>query len=208
MRKRKLHTAEEEFRGAWYSLLFSLIWYAGLLRMIFQNSFSSEYLFFLLAGLIPLHQGVRVIQRGLRYRRYARRVKSFAQPRQGTIVGLTRKPEIRNSGRHTRCINLLYLDVEIYDPQTGRSTRITSEPYRIPICRYLAGPKVDVYVDESGWKYVLDGFELKKRKNDPGYFDGKLGPILENDSNDSAFVRVIIFGMMVMMFLRILGVLH
>lgn len=208
MRKRKIHTANEEFGGVGYTLLFSLIWYTLLLRIILQNGFSSSYLIFLIAGLMPLYQGSQVIRRAIYYRRFARRVKSYAQPRQGTIVGLTRKPEIRNSGRRTRCINLYYLDVEIYDPQTGRFTRITSEPYRIQICRYLAGPKVDVYVDESGWKYVLDGFELKERKNDPGFFDGKLGPILENDSNDSAYVRVIVFGVMVMMFLRILGVLH
>ena len=66
-----------------------------------------------------------------------------------------------------RIISWYYLEVQVMDPNTGLVRSIISDPYHFPPQRYLASPMVDVYIDESGWHPVIDGFQLKQRRSDP-----------------------------------------
>lgn len=207
MKKRKIHTADEEFRGVAYIVLFTLIWYAGLGRSIWESGMNSSMLLFLAAGLLAPVQAVRILRKGIYYRRFAREVKSYARPRQGRIVNIVREMQTEYTTKRRRQFYYYYLIVEVTDPETGLPSRIRSEAYRIPIYKYLATPYVDVYVDSSGWKYVLDGFDLKTSKREPDIPLEESNVYLRDFSEQSMFSRILVIVILVFMLMNILDIL-
>lgn len=206
MGKRKLYTADEEFRGAAYLVLFTLIWYGSLFRTIWQSGLQSSVLLFLAAGLLAPVQAVRIVRRGLYHRRFSKQVKACSRPRKGRIVNIVREmqTEYSNSRRHQ--YYFYYLIVEVTDPETGLPSRIRSEAYRIPVYKYLAQPYVDVYVDSSGWKYVLDGFTLKKSRREPDIPLEESNVYLKDFTEQSMFSKVLVFVIFILFLLNILGI--
>lgn len=67
-----------------------------------------------------------------------------------------------DSKNRRRRIAYYFLIVDMVDSATGTVQTIKSEPYRIPLYKYLASPYVQIYTDKTGWKHVIDGLQLKK----------------------------------------------
>lgn len=208
MRKRKLYTANEEFRGVTYSVLFTCIWFAGIIRFILHSGWDGTMLLFLLAGFALMIQTGRMIQKAMYYRRFAREVKANSRPMRGRIVNIMKQMQREYDGqRITRC-NYYYIIVEITNPENGTSMRIRSEPYRIPVYKYLAEPYVDVYVDSTGWKYILDGFVLKKSKKEPDIPLEQSNVYLRDFVETPVILKVILLIIVFLFLLNILGVLR
>ena len=67
-------------------------------------------------------------------------------------------------GADVRRQTFYFMIIEVVDPQTGAVQTIKSDPYRIPLQKYIGSPYVQVYTDRTGWKHVVDGFQLKERE--------------------------------------------
>ncbi len=187
MRQKKIRPASHELGGVAYSLVFSLVWYASLLRIILAGGFQFILILFLLVGLLPLEMAVRQMHRAFRARRAHQRALEEITPLPGTIVSIQRAavPVSRSRGRvsYTWQYSLL---VEFWEPGAAAPRQITSEPYRMPVPNYLASTEVNVYPLPDGWHFVLDGFRLKQNPRDPGPF-----PQVEHGSYLAPLIRVL-----------------
>lgn len=207
MRKRKLYTANEEFRGVAYSILFACIWFAGIIRIIIQSGWNPAVILFLLAGVALVVQTGRGIQKTMYYRHFSREVKAYARPIPGRIVNIMKQMQREYNGRHVIRYNYYYIIVEMTDAETGIPTRIRSEAYRVPVYKYLAEPYVDVYVDSTGWKYILDGFVFKKSRKEPDIPLEQSNVYLRDFEEQPAILKIIMLIIAVFFLLMILGVL-
>lgn len=147
--KRKIYTADEEMGyEVIYMILFTVLWYSGMVKIIFDKGLSMSVVPFLLAGILPLAQAVNMVRKASCYRNFHKKCMQESCPRQGRIVNIRRKEstEERTGQRGTRRYRriLYYLVVEMINPENGIAMRITSEAYRIPcrnilrlpVCRY------------------------------------------------------------------------
>ena len=65
MFRKRIRPAQEEMRGTAFTIIFVLVWYAGLMRGIAGGGFQSAYLLFLVAGLLPVFTAVQGVRRAL-----------------------------------------------------------------------------------------------------------------------------------------------
>ncbi len=169
MLKRRIHTKKESFGNIGFMLLFVVLWYSALFRSFrgIDGNMPVTVVLFAVAGLLPLLTAVRSIKNALYYRRLHRQCMAGI-PRRGRIVGCSRQMcQSRGSRGRIHTYYEYFLDIEVYDPQTLAVSRIQSEAYAWPVYRVLASPEVEVYTDESGWHYVIDGFQYKKSGREP-----------------------------------------
>ena len=208
--KKKIWTAEEEMRGVPYLIIFSVVWYVLLINMIISGGFHSSLLIFFLAGVMPVYQTVRVIRTAVSARRFHRQCMQENRPQQGRIVNITREYQYggSNSGSTRGRIIYYYLTVEITDPVTGMVQTVKSAPYRVPLHRYLSSPVVQVYTDRSGWKHVIDGFQLKSSRNEPGILEGNPNISGKDFEEAPLLIRLIPVLILLIILLRILGILR
>jgi hypothetical protein len=202
---RKIYTKQESFQGASLEFLFAAIWYALLLPNFFHGAqISFAYLIPLLAGLLPLAAAVQKIRSGLYYRRIHQRCRQTS-PQRGTIIDCQRQSYQEQGTRgRVRTSYEYILIVEICDPATLQPVRIQSEPYAWPVYRVLASPDVDVYTDESGWHYFIDGFCYKKNRHEPDIFPGH--PLSQAPAgNGSRFSQILTILILVLILLQALS---
>ena len=62
------------------------------------------------------------------------------------------------------------LIIEVYDDMSYAPIQIRSDVYSWTVYEVLASPEVDVYPDDSGWHYTIDGFQYKEHRSDAGIF--------------------------------------
>ncbi len=203
MSKKKIRPASQQMGGVVYSILFSLVWYATLLRVILAGGFQFFLILFLLAGLLPLEMAVRQMHRALRARQTHRRALEEIPPLPGTIVSIQRAavPVSRSRGRVSYTWQYT-LQVEFWEPGASAPRQITSEPYRMPVQNYLASTEVNVYPLPDGWHFVLDGFQLKQHPRDPSPF-----PQVEHSSYLAPLVRVLMVVFLLYFLLQIIQAL-
>lgn len=208
MLHRKIRTKKESLGGIPFLIVFVILWYSSLLRPILSNGLSAlgSWAILLLAGLLPLGMTVQNIRRVLYYRKLHRQCMN-QRPRRGRILSCVRGSyRERNSKGGSHIVYEYFLKIEVYDPDTMLTTEIQSEAYSWPVYRALASPEVDVYTDETGWHYVIDGFQYKTSKNDPDIF--RESPFeREPGQNFQIFFRIIFFILVVVMILRSLHII-
>lgn len=170
--RRKIKPAEEEFGNIIYTILFSVVWYSVVLASIVSGGFSPFMMIFLVGGLILPYTAVSNMRRALFYRRQRAEAIALGHMTPGRITGIARQDVPYTTGEHhtLRYRRYYFLKVEICDPVTGVSNTIQSQGYRKPIHRYLASDRVNVYTDQSGWKYYIEDFQWKEHRNDPDIF--------------------------------------
>ena len=167
---RKIRTKRESFPGAIYGLLFSLLWYGVIIKSILEGALAGSHVLFLAAGLLPLYVSFRQIRSALYYRRLHRQYRN-GTPRRGRIVDCVKRYcQTRGSRGRIRMEEEYILTIEAERESGIGFETIQSDPYSWPVYRVLSSPEVEVYTDENGWHHVIDGFQYKKRKTDPGIF--------------------------------------
>lgn len=174
MRKKRFRPIQEELKGPLLSGVFCVIWYVPLLGQVYGGGFSVNLMVFLLAGIFPLYGAVTGAGRALFYRRQRKQAVNRGNKRPGKIVNIIRTLERRTGSTRSRSGSCYcyYLEVEITDPVTGVPNIIRSDAYREPIDRYLGSPYVQVYEDDTGWRYFLEDFQMKEHAWDPDIFPG------------------------------------
>ena len=166
--KRKLYTANEEIGFKVVPIvIFVGVWYGFLIRSFIADGFIVGLIPHYIAGLVVAFFTGRNVRRALIQRLRHREIMKTVQPLQGRILDIKLKQTRRDSGKRVRIISWYYLEVQVTDPNTGFVRNVISDPYHFPPQRYLASPIVDVYIDESGWHPVIDGFQLKQRRSEP-----------------------------------------
>lgn len=164
--KRKIRTAEESMEGAVMTLAFAAVWYGSLIRVAMTAKQNTIFIFFIV-GILPVYTGITIIRRALYYRKLHREYKKNP-PSRGKIAGVVKELKAdENSNRRTRR-SYYYLLIDVGYQEGFNPVRIKSDAYSFPVHEYLASPYVEVYDDKSGWHHAIDGFQLKRRKKDPG----------------------------------------
>lgn len=197
---RRIRTKRESMPGVPYTILFSLIWYSGLLRSVMNGQAIGELLLFFIAGLLPLTFTFQQIKRAMYFRKLHKQAMQRT-PRKGKIVNC-QKSYYQERGRRGRIYTKAeyILIIEIQNEGEYSPVQIQSEPYEWPIYRVLSSPNVDVYTDDTGWHHVIDGFEYKKRRSDPGIFSEN--PWNMDPTEDrGTLLRVIVYIVMILMLL-------
>lgn len=205
--RKKIRTADEEMGNIGFLIFFTVLWYSGILSGIFRDGFDTTLLLFLAVGLMVPIQAVRMIQKAVYFRNFHRQCMNEGHPQQGRIVNITREyyDDYENNRRNRR--TYYFLIVEIVDPETGIYNTIKSEPYRIPIYKYLASPYVQVYTDRTGWKHVIDGFQLKSSRSEPDIPLENSNVYLKDFNKNPAILHWIFVIIFVIMMLKSFGVL-
>lgn len=178
MKKKTLRTAQEEITGIVPVILFSILWYTILIRLMVQagaggllSTGGIVYLLFAAAGLLPIYTVIQKIRKAMYYRKLRKRTIAHGRREKGRIVNVIQRTETLPSSRgRTRMRTLYFLSVEITDSASGAVYQIESDAYSKPPDRWLASPEVTVYTDASGWKRFLEDFRFKHHKDDPGIF--------------------------------------
>ncbi len=166
--KRKLYTANEEIGFKVIPIvIFVGVWYGFLIQSFRADGFIAGLIPHYIAGLAVAFYTGKNVRRALIQRLRHREIMKTVQPLQGRILDIKLEQTRRGSGKRMRIISWYYLEVQVMDSNTGLVRSIISDPYHFPPQRYLASPMVDVYIDESGWHPVIDGFQLKQRRSDP-----------------------------------------
>ncbi len=202
--RRKIWTKQESFTGVGMELLFVLIWYGAIGRSLASSPGQLGLLaIFLVAGLLPLVNACSRIRRACYYRRLHRQYMQ-RPPKRGRIVSCERRDSlVRGSKGRYHTQHEYILVVELLNDGAFEPVQVRSEPYTWPVYRVLGSPEVDVYTDETGWHYILDGFRYKEHRSDPG--------ILRESSYDRVpgegggyLLRIIAAAVMIFMLLQIL----
>ena len=177
----------EEIGGVFYILAFSLVWYTTLTKMLIRTGFQIFYLLFLAAGLLPLEAALRQVRRALRARKTRQKALEEIAPIPGTIQSIQRTAVPVQGSRGRVSLAWRYvLQVEFWEPGAQAPRQITSEAYRLPIQNDLASTRVNVYPLPDGWHFILDGFDWKENRKDPGPF-----PPEEYHTRATPLVRVV-----------------
>lgn len=178
MKKKTIKTAQEEMTGIVPMLLFSVLWYVILIRMIVHagigrllNTGGIVYLLFAAAGLMPIYTAIQKVRKAMYYRKLRKQTVAHGRKAHGRIVNVIQRTETLPSSRgRARMRTLYFLSVEITDSETGAVYQIESDAYSKPPDRWLASPEVTVYTDAGGWKRFIEDFRFKEHKDDPGIF--------------------------------------
>lgn len=196
----RFRPVEEEVRGFGAQMLFIILWYSTIAGEILRGKFNTNYLIFLVAGLLPVFSLIRFSQSAYSYRQQRREAIRLGNASPGRIINVIRKTESQGDGRNNRTyMHYYYLTVEIMNPETGIAMEFESSAYRIPVHRYLASPYVRVYTDETGWKHYIEGFQFKKNKHEPDIL-GDNGELDDGSFMGTKIIQTIIFVMIVLSF--------
>ena len=170
--RRKIRTKQESMDGAGTLILFCLVWYSSLLQNILASGgLAPSLLVFLVAGMMPAVISVQKIQKAFYYRKLHRQAMNRS-PEKGRIISYERQMQRKVTAKGRVHEEYEYrLVIEIYDNISYAPRQILSEPYSWPVFEVLGSPEVDVYTDDSGWHYVIDGFQYKKPRSDDGIFE-------------------------------------
>lgn len=206
--RRKIRTANETMDGVIVLLFFTWVWYTILIKNIILGGFQTSLLIFLIAGVLIPAQAVKKIQKALYYRKLHEQCVREQCPSQGRIVNIVREySDEYDSRNRRRRMTYYYLIIEVTDPDTGTVQTIKSEPYRCPLHKYLASPYVQVYTDQTGWKHVVDGFQLKANRNEPDIPLENSNVYLKDFNQSSVLFQVIFIVVLVLMVFQILGII-
>lgn len=202
--KRTVRPAEEEMGRSVPVFLFSFLWMLILSVNLIAGGASITLLLFMAVGLLPLFTAVNIVRRALFYRRQRAEAIAAGDVKTGKIRGVSRKAVPYYTGRHNNILRYrryYCLQVEITDPVTGAVSTIESQDYSKPVYRWLAGDRVRVYVDRSGWKYFLEDFQWKEKKSDPGIFDDRPFDFEETMSGNGSIIQIIFLVLFVLIVL-------
>lgn len=168
---RKIRTKRESMDGVITLFLFCAAWFSNIIQDILYSGMSrASLLLFTAAGLIPAVITVQKIQKALYYRKLHRQAMN-RRPEKGKIISYERQIQKRTDFRGRVRNEYEYtLIIEIYDNVSYTPRQIRSEAYSWPVYEVLASPEVDVYTDDSGWHYTIDGFQYKNHRSDEGIF--------------------------------------
>lgn len=160
---RRFRPAQEEVTGIWLQIGFIILWYSTILSSILRAGFRTEYLIFIVAGLLPVYMVIQLARSAYFYRQERKEAIRLGNVKPGRITNVVRKTETYESSRRGRQYrHYYYLTVEILNPDTGIANEFESQAYRVPVHRYLSSPYVQVYTDETGWKHYIEGFQFKE----------------------------------------------
>ncbi|MDO4311894.1 MAG: hypothetical protein Q4C52_02285 [Eubacteriales bacterium] len=206
--RRKIRTVNEEMDSVLGLILFACVWYIILIKNILTVGFHAGFLIFLIGGILPLAQAVRKVQKALYYRKFHQQCMQERSPSQGRIVNIVREYYNEYDSRNRRRrIPYYFLIVEVTDFVTGSVQTIKSEPYRIPLYKYLASPYVQVYTDQRGWKHVIDGFQLKHSRTEPDIPLENSNVYLRDFQEHTVLFKAIYVIILVLIVFQILGIL-
>ena len=92
-------------------------------------------------------------------------------PKKGRIISYERQTQRKMNAKGRTYDEYEYtLIIEVYDDMSYAPIQIRSDVYSWPVYEVLASPEVDVYPDDSGWHYTIDGFQYKEHRSDAGIF--------------------------------------
>lgn len=168
---RKIRTKRESMDGAVTMLLFCAVWFSNIIQDILQSGTPrATILLFAVAGIMPGVIAIQKMQKAFYYRKLHRQAMN-RMPEKGRIISYERQIQKRMNSKGRGYDEYEYiLIIEIYDNISYAPKQIRSEAYSWPVYELLASPEVDVYTDDSGWHYTIDGFQYKKHRNDEGIF--------------------------------------
>lgn len=168
---RKIRTKQESTNGAGTLILFCGVWFSNIIQQILHSGTpGASMLVFAAAGLIPAFIAVRNIEKAVYYRRLHR--QAMKRPsKKGRIISYERQTQRKMNAKGRTYDEYEYtLIIEVYDDMSYAPIQIRSDVYSWPVYEVLASPEVDVYPDDSGWHYTVDGFRYKKHRSDAGIF--------------------------------------
>lgn len=203
---KKIRTANEEIGNVVFLILFTIVWYAGLLGNILREGFQPFILIFLAAGLLLPFQAVHMVQKAVYYRRLHAQCVEAGHPQKGKIVNIVREYYVDSNSRNRQYITYYFLIIEVFNSNTGVSQRIKSAPYRIPLHKYLGAPYVKVYTDSTGWHHVIEDFQLKENRSEPGITLENPNIYLKDFNSTHPFQKVIVAVILIGMLLFVFGV--
>ena len=202
-----IYTVEEDLSGVTYLIFFAILWYSFLLRVTITSGFQTRILLFYAAGILVLYQIVRRFQKAFYYRRFHRQCMQESTPLKGRILNIVREYYDEyyedSDGRRRRRQTFYFMIIEVVDPQTGAVQTIKSDPYRIPLQKYIGSPYVQVYTDRTGWKHVVDGFQLKEKRSDPDIPLENSNVYLKDFNEPTIFIKIITGIIFILFFLQI-----
>lgn len=168
---RKIRTKQESMDGAATLILFCGVWYSSIFQDILcSESLGPSMLLFAAAGIMPAVIAVQKIQKAFYYRKLHRQAMNRS-PEKGRIISYERQMQRKVTAKGRVHEEYEYrLVIEVYDNISYAPRQILSEPYSWPVYEVLGSPEVDVYTDDSGWHYVIDGFRYKNHRSDDGIF--------------------------------------
>lgn len=127
-------------------------------------------LVFAVAGLMPAVIAIRNIEKAIYYRKLHRQAMN-RPPKKGRIISYERQMQRKMNAKGRTYDEYEYtLIIEVYDDMSYAPIQIRSDVYSWPVYEVLASPEVDVYPDDSGWHYTIDGFQYKEHRSDAGIF--------------------------------------
>ena len=205
---KSIYTVDEDLYGVSYMICFAVIWYAAIFRFTLASGFQAGLLLFYAAGLLLLYQICRKFQKAFYYRRFHRQCMQESVPQQGRIINIVREYYDDyyddSDGRRRRRQTFYFLIIEMIDAQTGAVQTIKSEPYRLPLYKYIGSPYVKFYTDRTGWKHVIDGFQLKQSRHDPDIPLESSNVYLKDFNEPTIFVKIVTGIIFILFFLQII----
>ena len=170
---RKIRTKQESTNGAETLILFCGVWFSNIIQQILRSgTLGVSMLVFAVAGLMPAVIAIRNIEKAIYYRKLHRQAMN-RPPKKGRIISYERQTQRKMNAKGRTYDEYEYtLIIEVYDDMSYAPIQIRSDVYSWPVYEVLASPEVDVYPDDSGWHYTIDGFQYKKHRSDAGIFQG------------------------------------
>ena len=173
---------------------------------ILREGLQPFIMIYLSAVLLLQFQAVRMVQKAVYYRRLHAQCVEEGHPKKGKIVNIVREYYVDSNSRNRQYITYYFLIIEVFDSNTGVSQRIKSEPYRIPLHKYLGAPYVKVYTDSTGWHHVIEDFQLKENRSEPGITLENPNIYLKDFNSPHPFQKVISAVILIWILLFVLGI--
>lgn len=202
---KKIWTVNEEIGSVVYLILFTILWYAGLLGYILRVGYRSFILIFLAVGLMFPYRAVCMAKKAVYYRKLHAQCVQNGHPQNGKIVNIVCEyygALYEQERRNFYC----FLIIKVFDSNIGISHRIKSEPYRIPLHKYLGSPYVKVYTDSTGRHHIIEEFRLKEDRSEPGITLENSNAHLKYFENLLMLAKVIAAVFLIGMLLFVVGV--
>lgn len=205
---KKIWTVNEEIGNIVFLIFVSIIWYVLILASIKQNGFQPLVVLFIIVGLLFPFQTVRMLQKMVYFRKRHAKCVQEGHPQKGKIVNIVREHIVEPNSKSKNTLTWYFLIIEMFDSNTGMSQRIMSDPYRIPLHKYLGAPYVKVYTDSTGEQYVIDGFQLKENPGEPGITLENPNIYQKDVNGPQIFRKVIAVVFLIWILLLVLGIVR
>lgn len=161
--KTKIRTANEEINGWISPLIFLAIYAIFFIYQVNESGMTESTILLMFFGLLFPLQFLKVVRRSFRFRQLHEHFVKEYKPQKGRIYNITK--ELPKADQASKIH--YYLHIEMLNAAGNTVRKIKSEPYYLPLHKYLASPEVDVYYDNQNKYFVVDGFQLKENENDP-----------------------------------------